>query len=67
MKRASEIEVGDEFWHDGTHHYTVEEVYKHPANDLVEVVVRYAVDGGNGVRTFGYEQDVPLTTPDTSG
>lgn len=63
---AAEIQVGDEFYHDGTLVYTVEEVYKHPTNDLVEVVARYAVDGGNGVRTFGYDQDVPLTHPSAS-
>jgi hypothetical protein len=62
--KAHSIEPGARF--EGTDagtRYTVEEVYPYPDNDLVECVVRYDVDGGNGVRSFGYDQDVPLTPP----
>jgi hypothetical protein len=55
--KASEIQEGDQF--KGNSPYTVEKVLS-VGNGVVEVLVRFYVDGGTGVRVFDQEQDVPL-------
>lgn len=44
--------------------YVVQEVVIDNPPGIVKALVRYDVDGGNGVRTWGTDQNIPLVNPE---
>lgn len=62
--KASDVRVGDRLLKDGycTEIYKVIEVLPAEPDDVtVKVRVRYWVDGGDDIRTWFADDDVPLT------